>query len=546
MDCAIEISLFGTCVVRFAGEDPKELRGAKHRALIAMLATAPMGRRTRTYLQNALWGSSDYDAGHQNLRRALSDMRKAMGPCFDALVVTTNNEIELELDRVKFIGTPDQGVFLEDLAISVPGYQDWVRSVRRDPSSVEALYRLSDGRTVARMRPSIVVLPMTADKTDTDLGVLADWVAGEACRSLSHSNLLTVISHLSSRQVVASTVDIAKLRDRLDLDYIVTVNVRRESCGLVVDFDFIDALRGEILWNRHLSCPELSFRDELNGHLSDVMRSIGRSIAKSAVAHVRGVRMPDVADHQLVMAGVSLMHRAAMRDFLQSRDYLSEATRRVGDSAETHAWLGKWYVLSVFKGLSTNPETDTKRALDCTARALDTDPESSFALTIDGFAHNNLLKRMDVAEHRYDAALDVNPNESLSWLLRGALMAFQDNGKAAVKSAETARRLSPVDPFGYYYDSLTSTAYLVAGDFQKALDYAERSLMTNDRHISTLRTKTSALYFLGRTDEARAAATDIKARFPSFSLEAYRKSHPSAGNKAGQMVIEALQASGIT
>ena len=39
----VEISLFGTCIVRVTGDAPVEIRGAKHRALFAMLATAPLG-----------------------------------------------------------------------------------------------------------------------------------------------------------------------------------------------------------------------------------------------------------------------------------------------------------------------------------------------------------------------------------------------------------------------------------------------------------------------------------------------------------------------
>ena len=65
------------------------------------------------------------------------------------------------------------------------------------------------------------------------------------------------------------------------------------------------------------------------------------------------------------------------------------------------------------------------------------------------------------------------------------------------KAAETARRLSPIDPFGYYYDSLAATAHLAGGDYGRALELAERSIAINDRHISTLRCK------IGRAAHAR-------------------------------------------
>lgn len=545
MNVTLEITLFGTCVARVTGDVQVELRGAKHRALVALLATAPLGRRTRTYLQTTLWGYAGYDSGHQNLRRALADMRKTLGPVFDTLFHTTNGDVELDLDHVRYVGDPCAGLFLEDLNVHEAGFVEWLASIRAAPDQVAALYRISPKTRTGRPRPCVTALPLLVLGDDPSLPVLGDWVAEEICRTLSRSNLLSVISHLSSRAMVQRRVDIAEIRKTLAVDYLLTGSLRKQGSEYIAEFDFVDARTGNILWNRHLSSPAPGFTEGLQGRLVNVVQSIGRSIADSTIQHVRSVTLEKVEDHQLVVAGVTLMHRSPLRDFLGSRDFLTEAVARMPLNAEARAWLGKWYVLSVFKGLSTDPKGDTQKALANTARALDIDPESSFGLTIDGFANNNLLKNMDIAESRYAAALDVNPNESLSWLLRGALMAFQDDGAAAIRAADTARRLSPIDPFGYYYDSLSSTAYLAAEDYERALEFADRSLAKNDRHISTLRARITALHYLDRGDEARAAADDLLRRFPDFSLHDYRGAHPSADHRLGRRVISALAAAGL-
>lgn len=548
MSSKLEISLFGTCLVRVTGADALEIKSAKHRALIALLATAPFGRRTRTFLQETLWGNAGYDSGHQNLRRALSDLRKSLGADFERFFRTSNSDIEINMDHVSLLGSPRDGVFLDDLNIPAPQYAKWVDEIRKSPDLLSGLLSSMPAQTQSqtRPRPRVTVLPLAVLDADPNMRILADWVAEEACRSLSRSNLLSVISHLSSRAMAQRTVDLVSVRDTLDVDYVVTGTLRKSSGELVVDFDFIDARGGEILWNRHFSCPTGNFSEQLQARLSNVIQAIGRSIADNAIEYVRDRPLPMVEDHQLIMAGVSLMHRTPMRDFVSSRAYLEEACARMPDASLAHAWLGKWYVLSVFKGFTTERSNDTQKALDCTARALDTDPNCSFSLTIDGFAHNNLLKNMNVAEQRYSAALDVNPNEALSWLLRGTLMAFQDEGAAAISATETAQCLSPIDPFGYYYDSLASSAYIAAENFEEALLRAERSLAKNDRHLSTLRTRTTALHFLGRGDEARKSAQELMRFHPSFNIDEYKRNHPSAGNNAGLRVIEALIASGIS
>ena len=122
--------------------------------------------------------------------------------------------------------------------------------------------------------------------------------------------------------------------------------------------------------------------------------------------------------------------------------------------------------MSIFNGWSTDISHDTGRAIDHAARALDIDPENAFCLTIDGVVHNNLLQRLDVAENRFDSALDRNPNESLSWLFSGILHAYRDDGEAAVDRAENALRLSPLDPLGYFFDSFVASTHLSVGDYE--------------------------------------------------------------------------------
>ncbi len=545
MRTCLEISLFGTCSVRLKNGDVLDIRGVKHRALICMLATAPLGRRTRTYLQNTLWGYSGYDSGHQNLRRALADLRKIFGAEFDTFFHTTNADVELDLEHVRFVGDQNTGRFLEDLNVPQADFQDWVASIRSNPAQIAALHRSPGGGTVRRPRPRVIVLPLSYLGDDPVLRALGDWIGEQSCRILSRSKLLSVLSHLSGRAAVQTPVIVSEIRQTLEVDYLATGSIRRSGNCIVCDIDFIAAESGQILWSREILLEDGNDLDRLNTDLNAIAHSIARSIAHSAVAHVKAQALSDIADHNLTIAGATLMHRRTMRDFLKSREYLSEATSRMDGVAEPLTWLAKWYVLNVIKGYSLDRDHDRQKAVECCARALDIDPESSLALTIDGFVNTILSHDPDVAEQRFDAALQINPNESLAWLLKGSLKAFTDQGAAAVEATTRARSLSPIDPFGYYYDSLASTAHLADANYQSALDFADRSLAANNQHLSTHRARIIALHFLGRSEDAREAATTLKKHFPKFSLGQYRNSHPATDYRLGRDAIEALAAAGI-
>lgn len=541
----VEISLFGACAVKSTAPDGFVIGGVKQRALFALLATAPLGCRTRTFLQEILWGTACYDTGRQSLRRALADIKQCMGDAFGEVLAVNKTEVTLDLTKVTFLGHPSRGLFLEGMDVREAKFQQFLAHVRQDPAQLAGLFGVSAQSHVPALLPIVAILPFRALSSDAMDAVVGDWIAEETCRSLSRSRLLAVISHLSSRKLSHRSVDIDVIRTGLNADFCVAGTIRRSIGRIILDADFIDVRSGMIVWTRRFSQDEGDFLGEAQRGIAEIVTAVGASIADEALRHVSGMALRRIEDHRLLIAGVGLMHRSTIRDFARARELVEEALRRAPHQAEAHAWLGKWYVLSVFNGWSSDTSRETAQAIECTARALDLSPDNAFCLTIDGFAHNNLLRRMDIASQRYDAALASNPNSALSWLLKGVLHAFRDEGALAVRSTGKARQLSPLDPFGYFYDSLNATAYLAEGNYPQALELAERSLLLNDRHISTLRTKIVALHKLGRCAEVVAAGQELLRRQPGFSVDGYLRTHPAADFEFGRNAAEALAAAGI-
>jgi TolB-like protein len=542
----LEINLFGACSVRSSAANGFEITGAKQKALFVLLATAPFGRRTRSFLQETLWGVACYDTGRQSLRRALADIKVIMGAHYGDLVTSTNSEVTLDLSRVSFTGRPGEGQFLEGLDIREAGFGQWLSGIRQNPRQLDGLFSLASSAGGVSVLPTIAVLPFRAVGDDVTDATISDWLAEEMCRSLSRSRLLAVISHLSCRELARVGIDIELVRSRLRADFCVAGSLRRSGGMLVLDADFIDVRSGRILWTRQMTSPVDNFFQSAEEGIAAIVGSIGAAIADEALSHIASQRLADVEDHRLVIAGVRLMNRSTLHDLARARELLEEALRRAPYVAETHAWLGKWYFLSVFNGWSTDIAAETERGIDCTARALDLSPDNAFCLTIDGLAHNNLLKRLDIAEQRYKTALAINPNEALSLLLRGTLHAFRDEGGPAVQAVDRARRLSPIDPFRYFYESLSATAYLSAGAYQSALELAESSLLLNDRHVSTLRAKIVALHNLDRGEELRAAGQQLRRHMPDFSIDGYLRSHPASDSKFGRKAVAAFKAAGLS
>jgi TolB-like protein len=540
----LAVRVFGPFSASWSDGAPLEVRAAKAQALLAVLATAPDGLRTRQWLQETLWGRSGPELGRASLRQALRALRQIMGLRFETLFDVANSSIRLRPGSFEVLGTPADGPPLEGVDFAEPGFEDWRR----------VLMRAAPGRAdpavpappaILPVLPTLAVLPLRTPGGDRATEQLGDAISQEITRALSRSQLIGVISHLSCCDPSMRDAGLSALRSAMGVDHVAAGTIRTEGDRVIVDIDLADAGSGRVLWTeRFEGCVAEFLRGE--GPLAfDIAARIGRSIVNAAVELAATRPMPAVDAHALLLSGIALMHRQSQRSFALAREHLEEVARRAPRHPIPLAWLGNWHILSVIQGWSDDLDGDRTRARELTARALDIHPDCPVSLTIDGFVHNNLLKRLDEAGARYDEALEIEPNNALAWLLKGTLMAFVDRGAEAVAYTARARALSPLDPYGYFFDSLSATASASAGDWPEALRLAERSLAANRRHASTLRVRTAALQMLGREAEARVAAEELLRADPGFTIDGYMRTHPAAEYRTGREWARALQGAGV-
>ncbi|WP_417433679.1 hypothetical protein [Kiloniella sp.] len=541
----LKLRLYGTFSAEWSDGSKLNVRSAKLRAMIALLAMAPDMTRTRSWLQDKLWSLSGVELGRASLRRGLSDLKRAIGPDFDSLFVVSHDNIGLNHDLVELIGTSAEGEFLEGLEITEGGFTSWVNEQRSNrPQLISALefFNPSDKTGIL---PAVAVLPFLQSFKRDGENVLGDMLAEEVSRALSRSQLIDVISHLSCRNLNMRLLNLADVRRALNVEYIIHGSYRLSGDSFHLDADFLDADSGRIIWSRQFSAKMSDFLNGGQEIVADISRQIGQSILSTSIELATSKPLPEVASHALLVSGVALMHRLKLASFAKARPLIEEIIRKSPNHASLYAWLGKWYVLSVQQGWSSDLKKDSQIASDCTAKALDLDPDSSFSLAVDGLVQNNLLKQFDTAFSRFDRAVELNPNDALAWLLKGTLHAFMDEGKKAVSFTDRARSLSPLDPHRYFYDSLSATAMIADKQYQKALELAERSLLANHRHSSTLRVKTAALFYLGRESEATLSAKELMAAEPNLTISGWLKTHPAASFSTGKDWARALIAAGV-
>jgi TolB-like protein/tetratricopeptide (TPR) repeat protein len=417
-----------------------------------------------------------------------------------------------------------------------------VRAYRVGPAGSAPIIDPAD--SALSVRPTIAVVPMSARSAPARLSLLGDVIADAVIAALSRQRQLDVISRLSTSALRDRSETLRELCVRMGANYVLSGSFNASGSKVMLALELSEAEGGRVVWVERISASSRALLWGDDPAIDRIVESVSSALVSHEVRRSQRKAMPTMDSFTLMLSAITLMHRLSLTEFNRAGAMLESLVERAPRLAEPHAWLAKWHVLRMHQGWSQDPDRDTASAEMRIARALDTDSHCTLALTFDGLVQTQMRRRLDLAEQRFEQALELNPSESLAWLLLGTLKAFRAEGSEAVQATAKALRLSPIDPLRDYYDSLAATAACSAEDFEGAIRHARRSLRANRAHASTWRALAVSLSLAGHLDEARAAVAQLLALQPGFTVSRWLSRAPFEGSPVARVWSEALRKAG--
>ena len=394
-------------------------RGAKSRALIAMLCQTPDHSRPRRWLEGKLWSDRGAEQASGSLRQALMELRKVLGAEAD-LLVADRDSVRLTAVSTDLDGPADAALaalrlgreFLEGIDIVDPAFQDWLREERqrlsaRLPESSVAPALLSFGAQSAGERPPLVV----------QFGVLPEGPGSFAARemALGVARLAAEFSYLD-----IYGADGAALPARLPAGGL-ALQVEGAEIGsrLHVMVSLISRANRQTVWSQRLSVTD---PDEVAQGRGDVP-PLAFQAAEAAL-----LQMPRLAEETpgSAMLAVNARIARAMTDIfsysgerLRAADALLAEAQTILPAARLCAWRSL-----VRQIMFVERTEDDPRRLQADA---------------DGFARNALE--------------NTSGNPLVLALVSHARVMVDENPEAGTVLARDAVRLSPFNAFGYWSEA---------------------------------------------------------------------------------------------
>lgn len=538
-----------------------ELASKRGQALIAMLAVASGGERTRSWLQDRLWGSRQQPQAQASLRRELSNLRKVLVLGGANVLDANYNSVRLDLTRIEVdardldhIGGTG-GEFLEGL--DVPGedaFEDWLRDQRQQVERLserdgagqvrlpKTIVDLSEPVPGFRGRQAIAVLPLENLTTGDDLDYLADGISEELIERLSRLKWLPVIARSASFQYRDKPADLREIGQSLGVRYVLDGWIRQSESMFRLALNMADVETGLTVWNHASEVPLQFTKAMIDDLILEIVGVMDMRIDSAEKTRAIRISESNLTVEDLIWRGRWHLHRFTREDSLSAKEYFSEALRLVPNSAEALVQMTFFHARSIWS--ERKEEADMRALRQLAQRAIVADSEDSRGYMYAGMAEL-WMRRTGLALTLFERAIKLNPSLSLAHAQIGSTHILAGNAQAAVGPLKMALRLGPNDEHTFYVLGELAIAYCMLGEWDQAIDHANESLLRRVAYWYAHCSKINALARKGSLTEADFALRQLQESKPDFSLT-YVDWLPFVDRKWTEFIKAGLRMAGMT
>jgi DNA-binding SARP family transcriptional activator len=508
------IRLVGVFEVRDESGHNCTPRGAKARAILAMLCQTPDRRRARRWLEARLWSDRGAEQASGSLRQALMEIRKSLGAEADCLeadrdtVRLSGATTDLEQNHAAAVQALQSGrEFLEGIDIIDQAFVDWLRDERaRVEQSLGVL------RPIPTRQPNeqMARLPFVLRR-----GTLPEGVAAFVGKSMSDAiaRLLSEFANIDVFGSGGSAVPDGLPREGLELH--VEAAEIQDRVHILVSLTSVSS--GQTIWNQRATVPLAEADLEWAGDLPPLVFQA----ADAALSHFPRLREcqdgPQRANALIATAVNEMFSYDAER--LRQADRLLVEAGDIASSARIFAWRCLVRQIMYVERTEPDPKTLMSEIDDFARKALERSQANPLVLSLVGLARVMVDENPDAGAILARDALALSPYNAHSYAAQaGALMRLGDNLgalEAARRGTEIAARTAHV----HWWEATSGLAALRSGNLVAALAHFEAAHYRAPGFRAAMR---NLLFLYLAADEREKAARvyrDLMRSEPDFTLD---------------------------
>ncbi|HKX08422.1 MAG TPA: tetratricopeptide repeat protein [Stellaceae bacterium] len=393
-------------------------------------------------------------------------------------------------------------------------------------------------------KPSIAVLPFQNLSGDPEQEYFADGMAEDIITALSRLRWFFVIARNSSFAYKGKAIDVRQVARELGVRYVLEGSVRKAGNRLRITAQLVDAATGNHIWAERYDreiADIFAVQDEIT---ESVVASIEPELYAAENLRIESKPPESLDAWGCVIRALWHLARLTKEDNEQARELLKRAIVMNPRYAKAHSLLA-WADLNIIR-LGTADPAEALPVAERHARAAlasdDADPWTYFGVGYLGFCQS----RYTEAIAAFQRAMELNPNFAMAHGWLGGALAYDGKPEAALDAVARAMRMSPRDPFNFYWLLFAAVAHYTAERYAEAASCTQRVVRERPNFFPARRLLAAAHVGLGALDHARGVISELLRLQPNSSIKRDAYGYVAYARRSDQeRFVAALRAAGL-
>jgi TolB-like protein/Tfp pilus assembly protein PilF len=367
-------------------------------------------------------------------------------------------------------------------------------------------------------KPSIAVLPFQNLSGEPEQEYFADGVVEDIIAALSRMRWLFVIARNSSFTYKGRAVEVKQVGRELGVRYVLEGSLRKAANRVRITGQLIDASIGATIWSdRFDGALEdiFTLQDEVT---TSVVGALARQLEKAEIQRAKRKPTESLDAYDYYLRGVASFHLRTRQAISEALPLFKKAIELDPEFASAYAMAAWCYFWRKINGWMANRAGEIAEGEELARRAVELGQDDAVALARAGHAIGHLAGDLDSGIALINRAKALDPNSVMAWCLGGFLYAFAGESDVAIEHFEHAMRLSPLDPEMFRMQTGVALAHLLAGHFDAASSWAEKSFRDLPIFLFAVSIIAASHALAGRMDEAQRAMCHLRQLDPSLRI----------------------------
>ena len=390
-------------------------------------------------------------------------------------------------------------------------------------------------------RTSIAVLPFQNLSDDPLQAYLSDGITNDIITDLSKFTGLAVPASNTVFRYKGKYPDIKKVGRELNVKYVLEGSVQKSGEHIRVNVQLIDAASGNHIWAdrfSHKAKDIFKLQDEI---ISTTVRKLALKVHQSELALAMKKDTENLKAYDYYLQAYHHFFLRGRENIATARQFFEKAIEIDPDYASAYVGLAKTRTWAVNYGYTEFPNIVLQEALKTAKKADQLDGSNASAHAELGYIYMR-FGEYDIAKRELQKAIDLNPNDWISYRHMGAVMLYAGDPDAALKWYKKVREYDPYLSPGVYMNM--GIAHYLKGNDDRAIYWLKEATIKWPTFLGC-HILLASIY--GNANEKEKAAHEkekVLSLSPFFKIDFYGQAYQIPDHR--EKIVTGLRKAGLT